>query len=380
MLQFASLAPTLLGSFLLISSSCCDAFVHPNNNASPLVHEKRLGHLSSTNTVLLRSSVSKTSEEWPEQQEPTATATSAEPTPSVAQRCYEAWNNGQMNDAVSCFSDNFTYDDGQYLGTITDKSILKRTFERNSQLFPPNSKMIIDNIAIDPINGNIGSCWHVEREDGTTVPLTRGCSFYTIDEESGLIKSGFKVSEMLVKPSKSFSNNLVNSSSKLIQASESLGEGSNKPEQSTINQLEEQESKSIIEQYFQAWNDRDMDAALDCFTDNCTYQTEDPVFVDTFRGKDALREHLLKNAATLPSSCQIILDDLAIDLENGTFGVKWHLEVNEVAIPNLRGCSMYTMDMDTGLLKSGYDVTEAPVKFPEFVQELFAVPFGKLLF
>ena len=50
------------------------------------------------------------------------------------------------------------------------------------------------------------------------------------------------------------------------------------------------------------------------------------MFVDKFIGKTALREHLLKNAAALPSACQIILDDLAIDSDNETIGVKWHLE------------------------------------------------------
>ena len=69
-----------------------------------------------------------------------------------------------------------------------------------------------------------------------------------------------------------------------------------------------------------------------------------------------------------------MLDDLAIDAMNGTFGVRWHLEVNGVAIPNLCGCSMYTMDREIGLLKSGFDVTEAPVKLPGgAVQKMFRV-------
>ena len=68
------------------------------------------------------------------------------------------------------------------------------------------------------------------------------------------------------------------------------------------------------------------------------------MFVDKFIGKTALREHLLKNAAALPSACQIILDDLAIDDH------------------------------------TGYDVTEAPVKLPGLAQDLFALLFGKLMF
>ncbi len=298
-------------------------------------------------------------------------------TPSKVERCYQAWNDRNFDEAISCFSDDFSYDDGQYLGTITDKPTLKRSLERNAEVLPLGCKMVIDHIAVDAGSGNIGSCWHVEREDGTTVPLTRGCSFYTTDKTTGLIKTGFKVTEMVVKPNKSFSDNLVESASKFLQATEKFSSASETFSSST--QQQEQEPKSLIEKYFQAWNNRDMITAIDCFTDDATYQTEDPVFVDTFRGKDSLREHLLKNAATLPSSCQIILDDLAIDESNGTFGVKWHLEVEGVGIPNLRGCSMYTTDKESGLLKSGYDVTESPVKAPEFVQDFFA-PFTKLLF
>jgi hypothetical protein len=130
---------------------------------------------------------------------------------------------------------------------------------------------------------------------------------------------------------------------------------------------------SIIESYLRAWNERDIQAALDCFVEDSVYETEDPIFVDTLKGKDSLREHLEKNAAALPPACKIILDDLVIDDSCGTAGVKWHLEANGVPIPNLRGCSMYTMvhcdssgssNTDLLLLKSGFDVTESPVKLP----------------
>eukprot|EP00571_Detonula_confervacea_P001798 CAMPEP_0172315910 /NCGR_PEP_ID=MMETSP1058-20130122/26660_1 /TAXON_ID=83371 /ORGANISM="Detonula confervacea, Strain CCMP 353" /LENGTH=277 /DNA_ID=CAMNT_0013030107 /DNA_START=189 /DNA_END=1019 /DNA_ORIENTATION=+ len=277
-----------------------------------------------------------------------------------------------MKDAAACFADKFAYDDGQYLGSISTKSDLEKLFQRGAKALPPNAVMVVDHIAKCPTSGNIGTQWHVEKEDGSLIPFTKGCSFYTVDKQSGLLTTGFKVSEMIIKPSKQFSDALVSSASKMMQATEKVGglvtiEAEAKLEESTS------ESGSIIEKYFQAWNRRDMEAALNCFVDECIYETEDPVFVDVFRGKEALREHLLRNAAALPSACRIILDDLAIDSANGKFGVKWHLEANGVSIPNLRGCSMYTMDEDSGLLRSGFDVTEAPVKLPGFVQDLFAV-------
>ena len=292
---------------------------------------------------------------------------------SIVEKCYKAWNQRKMNDAANFFAPNFTYDDGQYLGSITKKSDLEKLFQRWADALPSNASLVIEKIAKCSKTGNIGTQWHVE-QNGLTIPYTSGCSFYTIDEESGLIKTGFKVSEMIVKPSKQFSDVLVNSASNMIQKSENMNHKIS-TETTTEKTLDDKES-SIIESYFTAWNNRDLDAALDCFVEDCTYQTEDPVFVDTFYGKDALREHLERNAAALPSGCDIILDDLAIDSINDTSGVRWHLEVNGVSIPNLRGCSMYTTE--NRLLKSGFDVTEAPIKLPAFVQDL-TIPLARFV-
>ena len=296
---------------------------------------------------------------------------------SIVERCFDAWNRREIDDAVACFVDDFEYDDGQYLGSIEKKSDLERLLQIRAKALSAGSITVVDHLAECTASGNIGAQWHVEKEDGTIVPYTRGCSFYTVDGSSGLIKTGFHVSEMIAKPSKQMSDMVVSSASSMLQVSNLLG---GLMPSSSNAEVDEAEPASIIEKYFQAWNARDMEAALDCFVEDCVYETEDPVFVDSFRGKEALRAHLLKNADTLPSACRIILDDLAIDTERGTSGVKWHLEVGGVAIPNLRGCSMYTIEAETGLLKSGYDVTEAPAKLPGLAQEALAGPFGKLLF
>ncbi|KAL7538455.1 hypothetical protein ACHAWF_006091 [Thalassiosira exigua] len=286
---------------------------------------------------------------------------------SIVERCYEAWNRRRMSDAAACFDDDFAYDDGQYLGSIQRKSDLERLFQRGAMALPPKVFMVVDQIARCAESGNVGTQWHVEKDDGSIVPFTRGCSFYTIDEVSGLIKTGFRVSEMIAKPSKQLSDMVVSSASGMMQLTDRMGTGS-----ILGTKTEEAKPESIIETYFDTWNDRDMEAALDCFVEDCVYETED--------GKEALRQHLLRNVEALPSACQIIPDDLALDSINGTCGVKWHLEANGIPIPNLRGCSMYTTDGATGLLKTGFDVTEAPVKLPGFAQDVLAVPFGKLLF
>lgn len=285
---------------------------------------------------------------------------------SIVEQCYAAWNRRDMKAAADCFADGFTYDDGQFLGTIrNNKSLLQARFRSGANILPPNSRVVVDALAVCPTTKNIGARWHVETLDGTPVPLTNGCSFYTVDSKTGLIRSGFKVTEMLVKPSKDLAGGLVSSASRFLRTSNNNNDNNKR-------ETPETPSLSIIEQYFCAWNDRDMEGALDCFVDDCVYETEDPVFVDKFVGKEALREHLVQNAAALPSSCSIILDDLAMDDTRGAVGVRWHLEANGIAIPNLRGCSMYTLDSEKGLLKTGYDVTEAPVKVPDVAQTLLS--------
>lgn len=288
---------------------------------------------------------------------------------SVVEQCYEAWNEREMTKAVNCFADDFTYQDSQYVGAFTNTNDLARHFAQQADLLPPGCQLVLETIAVDPVNGNIGTRFHIEEQDGSVVPLTRGCSFYTTND-NGLITSGFRVLEMLVKPRKQDVDNMVSSASRVF---------ANIVQQEKPSALmsEPSASLSIIEQYFDAWNNRDMEAALDCFVEECVYQTEDPVFVETFKGKAALRDHLVKNASVLPSSCRIILDNLAIDPTNGSIGTRWHLEISGIAVPNMQGCSMYTTDLLTGLLTSGFDVTEAPVKLPKEAMALLSLLPGK---
>ena len=277
---------------------------------------------------------------------------------SIVEDCYAAFNQRNMAAAANCFEERFLqYQDSQYLGVMNTKMALQKHFENQAKLLPTNSQVVLKHMAVDESKGTVGTEWYVTDQDGTAVPFTRGCSFYTINPQTGLIQSGFRVSEMIVKPNGQASDALVSLVSRLAPSSVP----SKSPQSTTI---QSKSSSSILDTFFNAWNRRDMAAALDCFVEDCVFQTEDPVFVTDLKGKDALRTHLEKNAKALPASAQIILDDSAVDEARGTIGATWHLEVDGRSIPNLRGCSMYTIDPATGLLKSGFDVTEAPVKVP----------------
>lgn len=122
--------------------------------------------------------------------------------------------------------------------------------------------------------------------------------------------------------------------------------------------LSEGQAASGVRRYFEAWNRRDMDAAVALFAEECEY--DDTQYPGAFTGKKALRAHLIKVADALPTSFAFCIDDIA---DGGdTVGVRWHVENNGQPLPFTRGCSLYKTDA-AGYLVSGFDVPEpAPFK------------------
>lgn len=48
----------------------------------------------------------------------------------------------------------------------------------------------------------------------------------------------------------------------------------------------------VVRSYFDLWNERKMEEAVELFSDNCTY--EDTLYPEVFQGKEQLRAHLLR--------------------------------------------------------------------------------------
>ena len=51
-------------------------------------------------------------------------------------------------------------------------------------------------------------------------------------------------------------------------------------------------ASTMIQRYFDAWNRRDMDAACECFAEDCVY--DDTQYAGAFQGKVALKQHLIR--------------------------------------------------------------------------------------
>jgi hypothetical protein len=109
-------------------------------------------------------------------------------------------------------------------------------------------------------------------------------------------------------------------------------------------------------QYFDAWNRRDLEAAVQVFTDDVTY--DDTAFPTPFRGKETLLAHLQLCADSFPTSFCFAVDDYIDPLSTeGLVCVQWHVENNGVTLPYTRGASFYTLNPQ-GLIKDGIDFVE----------------------
>lgn len=122
-------------------------------------------------------------------------------------------------------------------------------------------------------------------------------------------------------------------------------------------------ARSVVEDYFNYWNERDMESAINLFDVDCTY--EDTLYPGVFEGKSTLKSHLFSVADSLPTSFKFCLDVVSED-KNGNIGVQWHVENDGKPLPFTRGCSMYKVDPKTLKITSGFDVPEPVAKSGAF--------------
>ena len=112
--------------------------------------------------------------------------------------------------------------------------------------------------------------------------------------------------------------------------------------------------------YFDAWNRRDIDAAVNVFAEDVTY--DDTAFPEPFQGKDKLAAHLNLCADCFPDSFSFQVDDYVVSSDKRV-AVQWHVENNGETLPYTRGCSFYQLNKQ-GLIQDGIDFVEpsGPIK------------------
>eukprot|EP00984_Skeletonema_dohrnii_P028513 scaffold18555_cov146-Skeletonema_dohrnii-CCMP3373.AAC.5 len=262
---------------------------------------------------------------------------------------------------VEFFSDDVNFVDTSYYNPIVGKDELRKHFylHAGSSALSTFAKttdfsaaaIVVDDIVSVSENGTSKVCvmYHLTDDDGNDVADTTAISFYNVDDD-GKIVSAFDVTEPVSPKPGDSGLKLLKTVSNLI------GDESIVMTTDSIN--ENDQSSTSVEQYFDAWNKRDMKLAVAQFTEDCSVR--DLQYDDAFSNRDELETHLLRCKDCLPSSFNFVIDDIAHTKQKA--GVLWHVENDGEPLSFTRGCSFYTLDRN-GFIQTGFDIPEkAPPK------------------
>ncbi|KAL7442675.1 hypothetical protein ACHAXH_009855 [Discostella pseudostelligera] len=203
-------------------------------------------------------------------------------------------------------------------------------------------------------------------EETYTIPDTCAITFYHL--QNGKIVRVFDVTEPPSPKPEDGGLRLLKAAANVMKLSTTLdngisGDGTGEEDE---DQMKKNDApRSIIEQYFTAWNRRNIaDASLlfatDCIMKDMQYDT-------AFFGREDLTKHLLRVKDCLPSSFNFVVDDI-VSTSNKA-GALWHVENNGSPLAFTRGCSFYTFDeqkgdgISTKVIQTGFEIPEkAPPK------------------
>mmetsp|Transcript_17321 Transcript_17321/g.25911 ORF Transcript_17321/g.25911 Transcript_17321/m.25911 type:complete len:626 (+) Transcript_17321:46-1923(+) len=272
----------------------------------------------------------------------------------------EAMNSrADPEELVNYFADDVKFVDTAYYNPIEGKAALLKHFYLNAGSSAMSSFIheSLATIAIEEIvasdNEDVSKVcimYHLE-EAGVQVPDSTAITFYTVKDDT--ITQVFDVTEPPSPKPGDSGLKLLKSVSKLI-GNESIVVGDDDILQN---------GKTSVEQYFAAWNRRDMEAAVSNFSDDC--QMRDSQYEGAFSGKDEFKSHLLRVKDCLPGSFNFVVDDIAVASEG--VGVSWHVENSDDPLAFTRGASFYKTDSRSGLIISGFEIPEkAPPKLGAF--------------
>ena len=184
---------------------------------------------------------------------------SAVPTP--VEQLVDAINNGDAAMAAQLLSDDCTLTDTLYYDPpIEGRAAIRRHIALEGGAFDPSQMRVIDEITVDADGTTICTQWHTEQNDQEMENM-RGCSFYTIDGQSNQITSIMDVPEPKSKPGDS-GLALLDKASQIIDKT-----GVGYAEKVTTSAANGNAGATSVERYFDAWNRRDMQAAVECFAD-----------------------------------------------------------------------------------------------------------------
>lgn len=311
-----------------------------------------------------------------QQKEPSPSPASEGNNPAV--QLVQSLNSGDIENVLNLLtSDDCEWDDCNFYKSCVGKQAVERRLRLLSEttLFR-KQQIVLDDVVVDNQNRkNIGLLFHREESNGAEsyeiVDNSRGCAMVelldptsTTQNGGGVIKRVCFVNEPATRGGEK-GLQILSGASKIMKTTgynPEVAGASERPPIATNGTAIQPQSLSPPEQYFNAWNNRDMETAVDAFVDDLRY--EDTAFPSPFVGKPALEAHLLKCSAAFPSNFEIVIDAVAVDTKGKSATCEWHFENDRESLPFTQGCSYYKLDASCKQIVEGIDFIEPAVVKP----------------
>jgi ketosteroid isomerase-like protein len=284
-----------------------------------------------------------------------------------ATKFLEALNHCDIDTALSLVSEDCVWDDRSFYKPCEGKEDMERRLRLQSECsnFQTES-FVVDDCVVDDVRNTVGVLFHKENADGADVANGRGCALFEL--EPSTTKLIAKVCIVCEPPTKGGENGLkiLAGAGKFMQVTGFNPEaGATQNEKSPLSTSEATGLGNLSppEQYFAAWNRRDIAMATQIFSNDVVY--EDTAFASPFAGKESLSAHLNLCAEAFPATFTFELDCLAAD--KSKVAVKWHVENDGEPLPYTQGCSFYKLD-EASKIQEGIDLVEPSVIKPAGAQ------------
>jgi ketosteroid isomerase-like protein len=255
--------------------------------------------------------------------------------------------------ASSLLTDDCQWDDYAFYTPSQGTDAVQRRLGLQADIMAnSNNQLVVDVFTVDDADSNkVGVEFHLEKKtDGHVIPNSKGLAFFELSEDEKKIRKIDWAMEPAVKGAEAGLRILSIASNFMDEEAVATPRPSN------------EKTLTLPEQYFAAWNRRDMDSVVALFTRDVIY--DDTAFPEPFQGTDALRAHVIKCEKAFPKTFTFEVDDVIQDRNSHRVLVKWHVENDGQPLLFTRGCSSYVLDDKNQRIKDGMDIVEPAVWKP----------------
>jgi ketosteroid isomerase-like protein len=268
---------------------------------------------------------------------------------------FNACSEKDATEVLSLFAEDAVFDNVAYSRPCVGRDEVERRLRL--EFDATSNKLVIDNIAVE--SAKVGVKFHTETAAGVPVENGRGSAFFQLDKENQeTIERVFWVTESAEKSGEDGLRILAGASKIIALTGKKNSATDASPKTDAAKSTSTRTRLTAPEQYFAAWNKRDMDLAVSVFADEVTY--DDTAFPEPFSGKENVRKHLFKCADAFPATFTFEVDELVN--AGDRMAVLWHVENGGEPLPFTRGCSFYELDSKQRI-QDGIDFVEpGPLK------------------